>query len=209
VRAALAACAVSSYLEVKERLLNIRIACRLGGACVLLATSSAWAADPLDFYVGAGVGESTLQSNSAPFIPTSVSLHPTGWKVFGGWHPTGMFGAEAEYVDFGSKSGSSGSSSQQGSGDAVAAFVVGYLPVPVPLLGVYGKVGLGNVHRNLNNTPGNGVAPVNLNESSTVFAYAAGVQVKFGAPAVRLEYQGFTTSGGDQALFSLDFAWNF
>jgi OmpA-OmpF porin, OOP family len=198
-----------ALLEVKERQLHIRIASWLGGACLLLATSAAWAVDPLGFYVGAGVGDSTLQSNSAPFIPTSVEQHPTGWKLFGGWRPTGMFGAEAEYVDFGSKSGSSGSSSQQASGDAVAAFLVGYLPVPLPMLDVYGKVGLGNVHRNFSNTPGNGVAPVGLNDSSTVFAYAAGVQVKFGAPAVRLEYQGFTTSGGDQALLSLDFAWNF
>jgi len=41
------------------------------------------------------------------------------------------------------------------------------------------------------------------------FAYAAGMQLKFGAPAVRLEYQGFTTSGGDQSLLSLELAWNF
>ena len=198
-----------AQLEVKERQLNIRIASWLGAGCMLLATSAAWAVDPLGFYVGAGVGDSTLQSNSAPFIPTSVEQHPTGWKLFGGWRPTRMFGAEAEYVDFGSKSGSSGTSSQQASGDAVAAFVVGYLPVPVPMLDVYGKVGLGSVLRYLSYTPSNGVAPVALNDSSTVFGYGAGVQVKFGAPAVRLEYQGFTTSGGDQALLSLDFAWYF
>jgi opacity protein-like surface antigen len=180
----------------------------LGGASLLLATSAVWA-DPFDFYVGAGVGEATVQSNAAPFIPTSVDQHPTGWKAFAGWRPIGIFGAEVEYVDFGSKSGSSGTVSQHASGDAVAAFAVGYLPVPLPLLDIYGKVGLANLHRSLTNTPNNGFAPVSFSDSSTVFAYGAGVQLKFGAPAVRLEYQGFTTSGGDQSLFSLDFAWNF
>jgi len=189
--------------------LNIRIASCLGGACLLLSTSSAWAADPLGFYVGAGIGDSTLQSNAAPFIPNSVEQHPTGWKLFAGIRPIGMFGGELEYVDFGSKSGKSGASSQQASGSAVAAFAVGYLPLPLPILDVYGKVGLGNVRRNLSYTASPGLQPVGLNQTSTDFAYGAGVQVKFGAPALRLEYQGFTTSGGDQSLFSLDFAWNF
>jgi hypothetical protein len=188
--------------------LNIRTASCLGGACLLLSSSAAWAADPLGFYVGAGVGDSTLQSSAAPFIPNSVEQHPTGWKLFAGMRPISMFGGELEYVDFGSKSGSSGTSSQQASGNAVAAFAVGYLPLPLPILDVYAKVGLGNVRRNLSYSA-NGLQPVGLNQTSTDFAYGAGVQVKFGAPALRLEYQGFTTSGGDQSLFSLDFAWNF
>jgi opacity protein-like surface antigen len=187
--------------------LNIRMVSCFSGASLLLATSVGWA-EPFDFYVGAGVGESTVQSNAAPFIPTSVEQHPTGWKAFAGWRPIDMFSAEVEYADFGSKSGSSGTTSQHASGDAVAAFAVGYLPVPLPILDIYGKVGLANVHRSLDNTP-SGFLPVSLSNSSTVFAYGAGVQLKFGAPAVRLEYEGFTTSGGDQSLFSLDFAWNF
>jgi hypothetical protein len=41
------------------------------------------------------------------------------------------------------------------------------------------------------------------------FAYGAGVQFRFGAPMLRLEYQGFSASGGDQSLLSLDLAFNF
>jgi opacity protein-like surface antigen len=181
--------------------LNKRLVSWIAGAGLIVAASAA-IAEPFDFYVGAGVGESTLQSNSAPFIPNSIDQHPTGWKVFAGWRPIGMFGAEVEYADLGSKS----SGPQSASGNAVAAFAVGYLPIPLPMLDVYGKVGLGNVHTSLNY---NGVVPVGTSGSSTTFAYGAGVQVKFGAPALRLEYQGFNTSGGDQSLFTLDFLWNF
>jgi OmpA-like transmembrane domain len=176
------------------------------GALALVSVAPAVWADPLDFYVGAGVGESTLQSNNAPFIPNSVEQHPTGWKVFAGWRPIGILGAEVEYADLGSKSGSSGGYPQHASGDAVAAYAVGYLPIPLPILDVYGKVGVASVHTSLSF---NGPVPVGASGSSTVVAYAAGVQLKFGAPAVRLEYQGFNTSGGDQSLFTLDFAWNF
>jgi len=176
------------------------------GALALGSVAPAVWAEPFDFYVGAGVGESTVQSSNAPFIPYSVDQHPTGWKVFAGWRPIGIFGAEVEYADFGSKNGSSGGYSQRASGDAVAAFAVGYLPIPLPILDVYGKVGVGSVHTSLSF---NGPVPTSASGSTTTFAYAAGVQLKFGAPAIRLEYQGFNTSGGDQSLFSLDFAWNF
>jgi opacity protein-like surface antigen len=174
----------------------------LGAACFALSSAAA-VADPFDWYVGAGVGYSTLQSSSAPFIPESIEQHPTGWKVFAGWRPIGILGAEVEYADLGSKSGTSGSTSQHATGDAVAAYAVGYLPLPLPILDIYGKVGVGNVHASLS------LNGVSTSGSSTVLAYAAGIQLKFGAPALRLEYEGFNTSGGDQSMFSLDFAWNF
>jgi Outer membrane protein beta-barrel domain len=188
--------------------LNKRMVFWLGGACLALSSAAAWA-DSRDFYVGVGAGYSTLQSSSAPFIPSSVEQHPTGWKVFAGWRPIGILGAEVEYADLGSKSGTSSSSTQHASGNAVAAYAVGYLPIPLPILDIYGKLGVGSVHTSLSYTPTQVLNPVSASGSSTVLAYAAGIQLKFGAPAVRLEYQGFNTSGGDQSMFSLDFAWNF
>jgi hypothetical protein len=182
------------------------------GAALALGASLAAHADPLGFYLGAGVGESTVQSTQ--LLPLQVYQHPTGWKVFAGWRPIQMFGAELEYVDLGSKSNaffnsSSGATDyQHASASAVGAFAVGYLPQPIPFLDFYGKVGAASLHTNISNTvtPGG----VFSDDTSNVrFAYAAGVEVKFGAPALRLEYQGFSTSGGDQSLFSLDFAWNF
>jgi opacity protein-like surface antigen len=197
----------------------MRMVSWLGAA---LALGAAWAAhaDPLGFYVGAGVGESTVQSTQ--LLPLQVYEHPTGWKVFAGWRPIPMFGAELEYVDLGSKSStyideSQGTAnSQHASGSAVAAFGVGYLPQPIPFLDFYGKVGVADVRTNISNQASSlcqtcaiAFAPSVQNQTNARFAYGAGVQVKFGAPALRLEYQGFATSAGDQSLFSLDFLWNF
>jgi OmpA-like transmembrane domain len=191
------------------------------GACLVLGMSPAWAVDPLGFYVGAGAGESTVQSTS--LLPVEVSEHPTGWKVFAGWRPIQMFGAEVEYVDLGSRnstyisSASATINSQHASASAVGAFLVAYLPQPLPYLDFYGKLGVADLHNNISNIttayPVSCGVPcttqLGQNASNVRFAYAAGMQLKFGAPAVRLEYQGFTTSGGDQSLLSLELAWNF
>lgn len=181
-------------------------------ACAALGASLAAHADPLGFYVGAGVGQSTVQSSQ--LLPLQVYEHPTGWKVFAGWRPISMFGAELEYVDLGSKSntyynGSAGTDYQHASASAFGAFAVGYLPQPIPFLDVYGKVGVASLHTNISNTINLSGQVFSDNTSNARFAYGAGVQVKVGAPAVRLEYQGFSTSGGDQSLLSLDVAWNF
>jgi hypothetical protein len=182
------------------------------GAAVALGASLAAHADPLGFYVGAGVGESTVQSSQ--LLPLQVYEHPTGWKVFAGWRPISMLGAEIEYVDLGTKSSnffnsSTGATdSQHASASALGAFAVGYLPQPIPYLDFYGKVGVASLHSNISNTVSPG-GVFTQDTSNARFAYAAGVQVKLGAPALRLEYQGISTSGGDQSLFSLDFAWNF
>jgi hypothetical protein len=199
----------------------VRIIKLLGAGLVFGTPLAAWAVDPLGFYVGAGAGESTLQSTS--LLPVQVYEHPTAWKVFAGWRPIQMFGAEVEYVDLGRRNSTYISSatgtinSQHASASAVGALLVGYLPQPLPYLDFYGKVGVADLHTNISNTTTTypvscGVActtALGQNTSNVRFAYAAGMQMKFGAPAVRLEYQGFTTSGGDQSLLSLDLAWNF
>lgn len=182
------------------------------GAAVALGASLAAHADPLDLYIGAGAGRSTVQSSQ--LLPVQVDEHPTGWKIFAGWRPISIFGAEIEYVDLGTKNNTFFNTStgavdnQHASASGVAAFAVGYLPQPVPFLDFYGKVGIASLHTSLSNavTPG-GV--FTQDTSNARFAYGAGVQVKYGAPALRLEYQGFSTSGGDQSLLSLDLAWNF
>ncbi len=188
-------------------------------ACLAAGTSVA-VADPLDVYVGAGLGYSTVQQS---FVPVSVEEHPTGWKLFAGWRPIQMFGVEAEYVDLGSKDGSTISggggvlNSQRASASAVAAFLVGYLPQPLPFVDFYGKIGLASLQNNISNvaTPNCGSCLIAFRNVTAVdntrsrFAYGAGVQFKFGVPALRLEYQGISASGGDQSLLSLDLALNF
>jgi hypothetical protein len=45
--------------------------------------------------------------------------------------------------------------------------------------------------------------------TQTRLAYGAGARFKFGAPALRLEYERYPASSGDQSLLSLDLLWNF
>jgi hypothetical protein len=52
-------------------------------------------------------------------------------------------------------------------------------------------------------------APYVDDSRSTRFAFGAGAQFKFGLPAIRLEYERYTASQGDQALISLAVTVNF
>ena len=117
----------------------------LGSA--LLASAGAGAADLLEFYVGAGVGQSTLRQDYY-----QIDTHVTGWKAVAGWRPLDLFGAEVEYADFGNKDVTyvSSTATTQVSTDAhaTAAFALLYLPVPVPWFDLYAKAGPARVQSN-------------------------------------------------------------
>src|ERR1700732_3023330 len=83
------------------------------GILILAACDSACAVDPLGFYMGAGVGRSHVRSdlNLSAFGPLpsrgfSTVGTKTGWKAILGLRPLSIIGAEAEFIDFGSASGS-------------------------------------------------------------------------------------------------------
>src|SRR5256885_9685930 len=80
----------------------------MGAAC-----GSACAADPLGFYIGAGVGQAHVRSELdagalSPIFSGALSTQgtKTGWKAIVGIRPLSIIGAEAEYLDFGSATGS-------------------------------------------------------------------------------------------------------
>src|SRR3984957_15670209 len=74
------------------------------GAC---AASTAALADNLaGFYVGAGVGYSTIRSDDPSYgLPGYYNDHQTPWKVIAGVRPIPFVGAEFEYIDFGQPNG--------------------------------------------------------------------------------------------------------
>src|SRR2546430_17564434 len=80
----------------------------MGAAC-----GSACAADPLGFYIGAGVGQAHVRSELdagalSPIFSGALSTQgtKTGWKAIVGIRPLSIIGAEAEYLDFGGATGS-------------------------------------------------------------------------------------------------------
>ncbi len=187
-------------------------------ASLLLMSATASADDLLGIYVGAGAGQSQLQQNYY-----QVDSHTTGWKLVAGWHPISSLGAELDYADLGSKNvsyfGTFGMTQVSTKAHATSLYAVGYLPVPVPWLDIYGKLGATRVQADTNgsNTPGG--CPVSLapcgpdyfstDTTSTKFAWGAGAQFKFGLPGLRVEYERLNGPQGDDALLSVAVTLNF
>ena len=117
------------------------------GACA--ASASALADNPAGFYLGAGVGYSTIRSDDSAYgLPGYFNDHQTAWKAIAGVRPIPFLGAEFEYIDFGHPShdyGNYNSINYYGFDShprASALFGVGYLPLPIPFVDVYAKAGV-------------------------------------------------------------------
>jgi hypothetical protein len=95
-------------------------------------------------YIGAGLTNDNLRDIAA----TNSNLNSTNWKVWAGVRPISLFAVEADYIDLGSQNVTApinfggATSNTHLSYKAFTGYAVGYLPIPVPYLDVFGKVGL-------------------------------------------------------------------
>ncbi len=194
----------------------------LGGAPPALALN------PLGFYAGAGVGESTVRSDDdfGPGNPGDFRDHHTAFKAILGVRPLSVLGAEFEYIDFGHASnyapytfgsytyGNTGVSTHP---RAAALFAVGYLPLPVPSLDVYGKLGAARLDTSFNGTLAGTACAQNLpctvpyqqSRWSTNLAYGVGAQTKLLGVTFRAEYERISSTMGDPDVFSISAIWTF
>jgi hypothetical protein len=205
---------------------------------VLVAIGSpprAAADDLLDLYLGAAVGESHVRTAQEILGDTGYDYEfnkqHTGWKVAAGIRPISPLGVELEYIDFGNPSGPEvggfGGLSQAGQ-KAVALSGVGYIPLPVPFLSLYGKLGVARLHTTTTEDPpvpstyacpvgATGCARTDIafnpnsygSASTTNAAYGLGVQAKFGPVAVRAEFERLSGAGNSPSLGSLGVSWTF
>jgi opacity protein-like surface antigen len=205
---------------------------------------SASADDLLGLYVGGSAGQAHVRSTAdiSP-VGSDYSLkfdqEHSGWKAFAGIRPISLVGIEVAYMDFGHASApfpfsgisppipsSStpfefvGNNSRQ---YAATAFAMGYLPLPVPFLDIYGKAGAARLRTEqqfsyvlITECPLKSIAPncgspttVGQSQWSTNFAYGAGVQVKISSFAARAEYERINAGGGNPDLLSLGVSWSF
>lgn len=199
-----------------------------------LTSAAALAENPLGAYVGVGVGESTVRSDNnfayAPYGGYGCSgfydycgddySHHFGWKVAAGIRPISLVGAELEYIDFGHPGGDQSydyydnNFGPDSHPRAIAAFGVGHVPLPLPFLDVYGKLGVARLHTDVNGFDG---CPLQVSctgyipESrwDTRFAYGLGLQTTFRALGVRAEYERISSPYGDPDLFSVGLTWTF
>jgi Outer membrane protein beta-barrel domain len=190
------------------------------------ASGAAFADNVLGFYVGAGAGESQIRSDDSRYgYPGYFNDYQTAWQAIVGIRPIKLIGIEAEYIDFGQPSrhhsydyNVSGSDSHP---RAPAVFAVGYLPIPIPYLDIFAKVGAARLSTNLTDfvqqacipdqTPCPNFVPVSRHQViDTRVAYGAGVQSKFPfGLIVRGEYERISSPYGDPSALMVSALWQF
>ncbi|MET0279707.1 MAG: outer membrane beta-barrel protein [Steroidobacteraceae bacterium] len=165
----------------------------------IIAAQPAHAQVPgVDFYLGAGVGTGNVAITDPDGAVGQFKEDHTAFKFYGGVRAA-SFGAELEYMNFGSTSGDFGADTDvNGKLTGVAGFGVLYLPLPLPVVDVYGKAGFARLNRKITD-----LTPGDFSTKDTEFAYGGGVQVKLGSFALRAEYERFNTDGKDPTLLTL------
>ena len=185
-------------------------------ACICGVAAPAFAENPIGFYLGGAVGDSDLRSNTAPFGYPGYLQHDTAWKVFAGVRPISLLGAEIAYMDFGHPNDYTYYGNQDTRATATALFGLAYLPLPLPILDVYGKAGVAHLQYRAGSSFACGFslpcgqAVGYQDQTDTRFAYGAGVQAKFSSLAVRAEYERISYgSYQDPDMYTVGVSWTF
>lgn len=174
------------------------------GALGVVSAPAAAQVPGVNFYIGAGIGQSDVDLNADDIGALDFDAKDAGWKLIGGVRVASMLGAELEYIDFGKPNGDDSSVDYKG----IAAFGLLYAPLPLPILDLYAKAGLAKVDADLSvDGLGEGDA------KDTQFAYGLGAQLKFGSFALRGEWEKFKVkdngASAKPSLLSLSFTKSF
>jgi opacity protein-like surface antigen len=205
----------------------------LGVAACVASTAVLAADDPFGFYnpagiyFGAGVGESTIRSDNPGFgLPGYFNDHQTAWKGIIGVRPIPYVGAEFEYIDFGQPGNHGGGFSNTAANGldtnprAPVLFAVGYVPIPLPYVDIFGKLGVARLTLDETQYIGVGCAPGTTCQNYTAIgrtditqtrlAYGAGVSSKLPLGfTVRAEYERISSPFGDPDAFTVSALWTF
>lgn len=169
---------------------------------VLALGASAAHADTGSFYLGAGVSKDKVSG----IVNGATDIDTTAWKVLAGLRPISVVAIEADYLNLGSQTNTFVTTTTHSDAKAFAGYAVGFLPIPLPFLDVFGKAGLARWKLN-----GSAASPLtSFSTSGTEFAWGVGAQVHVENFGARLEYENFkipSTNGAN--VVSLDVYVNF
>jgi opacity protein-like surface antigen len=172
-------------------------------------------ADESQFYFGAGISHNGLSgvTNDGQYYSNVDTI---SWKALAGFRPINPVAIELNYNSLGSESQTFfGPRFTHSDAKAFAAYGVGFLPVPMPYLDLFAKIGLARWQLSGSNSP-IGAPPgtpfFSFSNNGTSFAWGAGAQVHMGNIGARLEYENFNipnTNGVGvlslEAIFTLPF----
>jgi OOP family OmpA-OmpF porin len=186
----------------------------LSPALLLLVASAAYAEDPpIGFYVGAGVGNATLEledSNSS----ADFKGDDTGWKIAAGYRFLKWVAVEAAYENYGRPEDDVLGVRLRGDFNAFSVSALGLLP-----LGDFDLFARGGIARWDGSLEAVDFG-VDVSEDNTDPLFGLGAQYRTGQLAIRLEYQGlllgFDDDNDDEAdcddwvdLLSIGVTWTF
>jgi hypothetical protein len=185
----------------------LRNGCRLLGLALALAASGAAVAADNGFYLGG----SAADVSSDYGVPVSAAGEPRdddGFKLIGGVRPLDKFAIEANYVDLGTTRvalnvvcvttpcpNESAIESRALSVSAVGLFTL-------PLLDIYGRVGVARWESEQS-------IGFTLKGEGTDPTYGAGIQLRLGSFALRVEYERFEFGDDAADLRSVGFTYTF
>jgi len=177
-------------------------------ALAILAGAGATSAVADDLlYLGAGLSNNKVEGITHTGVPFS-DIDKTSWKVLAGFRPVKFVSVEADYLDLGNKTSTLiNGASTHSDAKAFAGYAVGFLPLPVPFLDVFGKAGVARWKLNGSSSSAGSLPPSSFfafSDEGTEFAWGAGAQAHIGNIGGRLEYERFRIPNTDDArVFSL------
>ena len=153
------------------------------------------------FYLGASVGESSVQFDDANL---NFDASATGYKAIAGWRFLDWLAVEGNYVDLGSGEDKVIGEKVKSDVNGLSLSAVGFLPVgPVDL---FARVGAINWNADVN-------APdldLKSSDDGTDLAYGIGAQFRVWSLSIRGEYERFDISNADTVdLISVGVTWTF
>jgi hypothetical protein len=174
------------------------------GALGVVSAPAAAQVPGVDFYIGAGIGQSDVDLTEDDLGSLDFDAKDTAWKLVAGVRAASILGAEIEYIDFGKPNGDDSSVDYKG----VAVYGLLFAPLPLPILDLYAKAGMAKLDANLE-VEGVGEGDV----KDTQFTYGVGAQLKFGSLAIRGEWEKFKVkdngASAKPSLLSLSFTKSF
>jgi OOP family OmpA-OmpF porin len=199
----------SRQCEAKRSTRASIVSAALGMA--LLAPAFAFAENA---YIGAGVGQSSMQSPDNALLGGNVDDTDTAWKVYGGYLFNRHVGLELGYVDFGTFKSSSALTSDEWKAKAFDLSLLGVLPVG-DQFSVFGKAGA--AHWNVDDHFSVGGLSASPSADGNDWSYGVGAQYDFTRNVGgRLEWQRFKNVGdeddtgrSDLDLFSMNVVYHF